>query len=106
MNWIILILAGLFETAWAIGLKQSQGFHKLGATIFTFLTMAISIYLLAAALKTLPVGTAYAVWTGIGAIGTAVFAMIFFQESCHPLRLISIALIIIGIIGLRLTVHL
>ena len=101
MNWIILFIAGLFETAWAVGMKYSHGFTKLYASIFTIVTMAVSVLLLSHSLKSLPVGTAYAVWTGIGAVGTAILGIYLFGESKDIMRLLFIALIIIGIMGLR-----
>lgn len=101
MNWFILFIAGLFETAWAIGMKYSHGFTKLYPSIFTLLTMSLSVYLLSVSLKTLPVGTAYAVWTGIGAVGTAILGIILFGESKELIRIFFIFLIIAGIIGLR-----
>ena len=103
MAWIYLFVAGIFETAWAIGLKYSAGFTRLGPSIFTILTMAISLYLLALALRTLPVGTAYAVWTGIGAVGAAILGMLLFNESREITRIFCILLIVAGIIGLKLT---
>lgn len=104
MAWIILFIAGLFEVAWAIGLKYSDGFSKLNWSIFTVICILVSMGLLAYSLKFLPVGTAYAVWTGIGAVGTAVLGMILFNESSDILRLFFIFLIITGIAGLRFTV--
>ncbi len=101
MNWIILFIAGLFETAWAVGMKYSHGFTKLYASIFTIVTMAVSVVLLSYSLKSLPVGTAYAVWTGIGAVGTVILGIYLFGESKDFVRLLFIALIIIGIMGLR-----
>jgi len=103
MAWVYLFVAGIFETAWAIGLKYSAGFTRLGPSIFTILTMAISLYLLALALRTLPVGTAYAVWTGIGAVGAAILGMLLFNESREITRIFCILLIVAGIIGLKLT---
>jgi quaternary ammonium compound-resistance protein SugE len=103
MAWVYLFVAGIFETAWAIGLKYSEGFTKLGPSLFTAVTMMISIYLLALALRTLPVGTGYAVWTGIGAVGTAILGMLLFYESRDPARIFCIVLIVAGIIGLKLT---
>lgn len=103
MAWVYLFVAGIFETAWAIGLKYSEGFTKLGPSLFTAVTMMISIYLLALALRTLPVGTGYAVWTGIGAVGTAILGMLLFHESRDPARIFCIVLIVAGIIGLKLT---
>jgi quaternary ammonium compound-resistance protein SugE len=101
MNWIILIIAGLFEVAWAVGLKYANGFTKIYPSIFVIVTMSISIYLLSTALKTLPVGSAYAIWTGVGAVGTAILGIILFGESKELIRLICIGIIIVGIIGLR-----
>lgn len=103
MPWIILFIAGLLEMVWALMLKQSDGFSKPVPTIVFFIALALSMFLLAQALKSLPVGTAYAVWTGIGAAGTAVVGMIFLGESREVLKLVSLAMIIGGIIGLRLT---
>ena len=102
MDWVILVIAGLFETAWAIGMKYSNGFTRLYPDLFVIVTMAASVYLLSVSLKTLPVGSAYAVWTGIGAVGTAILGMILFGESKEFLRVICIFLIIAGIIGLRI----
>ena len=102
MNWTILIVAGLFETAWAIGMKYSNGFTKLYPSLFVVITMAISVYLLSLSLKTLPVGSAYAVWTGIGAVGTAILGIVLFGESKELIRIGFIFLIIVGIIGLRI----
>jgi quaternary ammonium compound-resistance protein SugE len=101
MNWVILIIAGLFETAWAIGMKYSNGFTKLYPSLFVVVTMSISVYLLSVSLKSLPVGSAYAVWTGIGAVGTAILGIILFGESKELIRICCIFLIIVGIIGLR-----
>ena len=103
MAWIYLFVAGIFETAWAVGLKYSDGFTKLGPSLFTAVTMMISIYLLALALRALPVGTGYAVWTGIGAVGTAILGMVLFNESRELPRIFCIVLIVAGIIGLKLT---
>jgi len=100
--WIILIVAGLFETSWAIGMKYSEGFTKFWPSVFTAVTMLISVVLLAMSLKVLPVGTAYAVWTGIGAIGTVLLGIKLFNEPYDLLRLFFIFLIIVGIGGLRL----
>lgn len=101
MDWLILFVAGLFETCWAVGMKLSNGFSHLGWTLFTVVTLVISMGMLAYALRTLPVGTAYGVWTGIGAVGTAVLGMLIFGESRELLRLFFLALIVTGIIGLR-----
>lgn len=102
MHWIILIVAGLFETGWAIGLKYTDGFTKLLPSVLTGLSMAISVYMLSVALKEIPIGTGYAVWTGIGAVGTAVLGMILFDESKDIARIICILLIVSGIIGLKI----
>ncbi len=102
MAWFILFIAGLFEIAWAIGLKSSEGFSKLVPSIFTIVCMLISFGLLAHALKTLPVGTGYAVWTGIGAVGTAILGIFMFQEPRDFMRIFFIILIIAGIAGLKI----
>ena len=99
--WIVLFIAGLFETAWAIGLKYSDGFTKLWPSVFTAVCMAISIWLLSISLKTLPVGSAYAVWTGIGAVGTAILGIILFSESRDVLKILFILMIVAGLVGLR-----
>ena len=101
MAWIILFIAGLFEVAWAIGLKYSGGFTKLWPSVFTIFTMVTSMGLLSYSVRSLPVGTAYAVWTGIGAVGTAILGIILFNESRDFLRLFFIILIIVGIAGLK-----
>lgn len=103
MAWIYLVVAGLFETVWAVALKYSDGFSRLWPSLVTAAAMAVSLYFLSLALRTLPLGTAYAVWTGIGAVGAAILGMILFGESAAPLRLASVLLIVIGIAGLRLT---
>ena len=102
MAWAYLTVAGLFEIGWAVGLKYSDGFSKPFPSLLTILAMILSVWLLALAMKTIPVGTAYAVWTGIGAIGVAVLGMVLFGESREILRLICLFLIITGIIGLKL----
>ena len=102
MSWLILFLAGLFEICWAVGLKLSNGFSHLGWSAFTVVTLVLSMGLLAHALRTLPVGTAYGVWTGIGAVGTAVLGVLLFEESRDPLRLLFLALIVVGIVGLKM----
>ncbi len=102
MHWIILIIAGLFETGWAIGIKYTDGFTKLVPSLLTAISMAISVYLLSLALKEIPIGTGYAVWTGIGAVGTAVLGMILFDESRDIARILCILLIVSGIIGLKI----
>ena len=102
MAWVYLIIAGLFECGWAIGLKYTEGFTRLTPSILTVTAMAISFWLLSTAMKSIPVGTAYAVWTGIGAVGVAIMGMILFGESRDVLRIISLVLIVSGIIGLKL----
>lgn len=102
MTWLILFIAGLFEICWAIGLKYSDGFTDLRWSLFTLLTLAISMLLLAYALRTLPVGTAYAIWTGIGAVGTALLGIMLFGEPRTAVRLLFIGFIVAGIIGLRM----
>lgn len=101
MAWTILFIAGLFEMGWAIGLKYTEGFTRLWPTVWTAFALAVSMGLLGVALKTLPVGTAYAVWTGIGAVGTAILGMILFSEPATAGRLVCIGLIVSGIIGLK-----
>ncbi|HRL09551.1 MAG TPA: quaternary ammonium compound efflux SMR transporter SugE, partial [Aliarcobacter sp.] len=98
-------LAGIFEIFWAVGLKYSDGFTKLFPTIFTIVTMIISFYLLSLALKALPIGTAYAVWVGIGTVGTVIAGIILFGESMTLIRVISILFILIGIVGLKFTTN-
>ncbi len=100
--WITLFIAGVFEVGWAIGLKYTDGFTRVVPTIATVLSMVISLGLLGVALRTLPVGTAYAVWTGVGTVGTAILGMVLFGESTAALRLACIGLIVAGIIGLKL----
>ena len=102
MIWAILFLAGLFETAWAVGLKYTHGFTRLWPTIGTLAAMAVSFFLLAHTMKTLPVGTAYAIWTGIGAVGAVVLGIVLFNEPATAPRLFCLGLIIAGIIGLKL----
>jgi quaternary ammonium compound-resistance protein SugE len=101
MAWIYLIIAGLFEMGWAIGLKYTQSFTKLVPSSFTIICMIISLYLLSLSLKTLPIGTAYTIWTGIGAIGTVLFGMLFLGESREWIRLVFILFIVVGIVGLK-----
>ncbi len=103
MAWLILFVAGLFEIGWAIGLKYTDGFSRLVPSVLTGMAMLISIVLLGIALKTLPVGTGYAVWTGIGAVGTAILGIFLLGESTDIARLASIGLIVAGIIGLKLS---
>ena len=102
MKWILLIIAGLLEVFWAVGLKYSEGFTKLFPSIFTVIGMIASFYFLSLALKDLPLGTAYAIWTGIGAVGTVILGIILFKEPADYMRLICIGLILIGIIGLKI----
>ena len=102
MNWLILFFAGLFEIGWAIGLKYTDGFSRLWPTIGTVASMALSLFLLGIAMKSLPVGTAYAVWVGVGAVGTAVLGMVLLGEPVNAGRLLSLTLIIAGIVGLKL----
>jgi quaternary ammonium compound-resistance protein SugE len=102
MSWFILIIAGLFEIAWAIGLKYSDGFSRLWPSVGTLGSMLVSIVLLGVAMKELPVGTAYAVWTGVGAIGTAVLGISLFGDSASASRLACLAMIAGGIVGLKL----
>ncbi|MES3020962.1 MAG: quaternary ammonium compound efflux SMR transporter SugE [Pseudomonadota bacterium] len=102
MTWFILFLAGLLEIAWAVGLKYTHGFTRLTPSVLTLAAMAGSIALLGLALRSLPLGTAYAVWTGIGTVGTAIFGMVMLGEPAGAMRLGCIALIIAGIIGLKL----
>lgn len=102
MAWTILIIAGLFEIGWAIGLKYTVGFTRLVPSVLTIAAMVISVYLLALAVRNLPIGTGYAVWTGIGAAGTAVLGIVLLGESASIARLASIALIIAGIVGLKI----
>ena len=104
MDWINLIIAGLLEVVWASSLKYTDGFTKLFPSLFTIATLAASFILLAQALKTLPVGTGYAVWTGIGAVGTAIIGSVFLGEPRDLSRFICIGLIVLGIVGLRFTV--
>ena len=102
MSWSILFLAGLFEIAWAIGLKYTEGYTKLWPTIFTVGGMVVSVWLLGIASKNLPIGTAYAIWTGIGAVGTVILGIILFHEPVNAVRLICLGMIVSGIIGLKL----
>jgi len=102
MSWVILFVAGLLEVGWAIGLKYTDGFTKLWPTVGTMVSLVASFLLLGLALKTLPVGTAYAIWVGIGAVGTALLGMFLFGESTDALKLVSLGLICAGIVGLKL----
>ena len=103
MNWAILVVAGLFEVGWAIGLKYTQGFSRFWPTVWTVLSMIVSLGLLGLAMKALPVGTAYSVWVGVGAIGTIILGIVLFGEPASAGRLISVALILAGIVGLKLS---
>lgn len=103
MSWILLFIAGVLEVAWAAGLKSSDGFTRLGPSIFTLVTAVGSFVLLAMAMRQLPLGTAYAVWTGIGAVGAFVFGIVFMGEAVSAARILSAVLIIAGLIGLKLT---
>jgi quaternary ammonium compound-resistance protein SugE len=102
MGWVVLFLAGLGEIGWAVGLKYTDGFTRLWPSLATVAAMAASLLLLGIALKTLPLGTAYAVWTGIGTIGTALLGILLFAEPADALRLLCIGLILAGIVGLRI----
>jgi quaternary ammonium compound-resistance protein SugE len=102
MAWLILIVAGLFEIGWAIGLKYTEGFTRLWPSVFTGASMVASVVLLGIAMKSLPVGTSYAVWVGVGAVGTAILGIVLFGEPAGALRIASIVLIVAGIVGLKL----
>jgi quaternary ammonium compound-resistance protein SugE len=102
MPWVILVIAGLFEVGWAIGLKYTEGFTRLWPTLGTVLAMIVSLWLLGIAMKSLPVGTAYSVWVGVGAVGTVVLGIVLLDEPANALRLASVALIVAGIVGLKL----
>jgi quaternary ammonium compound-resistance protein SugE len=103
MPWIYLALAGLFEVVWAVGLKYTEGFSRLWPSVITVSAMTASIILLATAVKTLPIGTAYAIWTGIGAVGAVLLGIVLFGDSASPLRLACVALVVVGMAGLKLT---
>lgn len=102
MKWLFLVIAGLLEVCWAIGIKFSEGFTKFIPSIFTIIGMIASFYFLSLSLKELPLGTAYAIWTGIGTVGTVILGVILFKEPINLIRLICIGFIVIGIIGLKL----
>jgi len=102
MPWLILLVAGIFEVVWALAMKASQGYTRLWPTLLTAGAMLVSVWLLGLSLKHLPVGTAYAVWTGVGAVGAALLGMVLFGESASAPRLICIGLIVAGIVGLKL----
>ncbi len=103
MNWIILIVAGLFEVVWATALKLLHGFTNKLAVATVVIGMALSVWLLSLAMRTIPMGTAYAIWTGIGAVGGVAAGILLFGESASPMRLVSAALIVVGIVGLKLS---
>lgn len=105
MSWFVLLIAGLLEVVWAVGLKYTHGFTRLTPSIITVGAMIVSIVLLSWAMKTLPVGTAYAIWTGIGAVGASIAGIILLGESASPARIISLVLIVAGIVGLKLSTH-
>ena len=102
MAWLILVVAGLFEIGWAVGLKYTDGFTRLWPTVGTAVALIASMALLGVAVRALPLGTAYAVWTGIGAVGTAILGIVLFREPATAMRLVSIGLIVAGIVGLKL----
>lgn len=102
MTWVVLFIAGLFEIGWAVGLKYTEGFTRLWPTVGTLAALTASMGLLGLALRTLPLGTAYAVWTGIGSVGTAILGIVLFREPATAMRLTCIALIVAGIVGLKL----
>jgi len=102
MAWIYLFIAGLFEIGWAVGLKYTDGFTKLWPSVITIVGMVLSFYFLSSAVKTIPIGTAYAIWTGIGAVGTAILGIVLFNESKEFIRIFFILLIVIGIVGLKI----
>jgi quaternary ammonium compound-resistance protein SugE len=102
MNWIALVVAGLFEIGWAVGLKYADGFTRLWPSVATIVAMALSVVLLGWATRSLPLGTAYAVWVGVGAVGTAIVGMILFGEPATTGRLLSLVLVVAGIVGLKL----
>ena len=102
MAWVLLVVAGLFEVGWAIGLKYTEGFTRLWPSVATVLAMVVSLGLLGVAMKTLPVGTAYAVWVGVGAVGTVILGIVLFDEPLNLLRGVSVLLIVAGLVGLKL----
>ncbi len=102
MAWVVLFVAGLLETTWAVGLKYTDGFTRLWPTVFTLVSMAGSVWLLAVAVRTIPLGTAYAVWTGIGAVGAVIAGLVMFDEPRTAARLVCLLLIVAGIVGLKL----
>lgn len=102
-SWIFLVIAGLLEICWAIGLKYTDGFTKLIPSIFTLITLALSMYMLAKASQVIPIGTAYGIWVGIGALGAAILGIFLFNESASPSRIFFLVLLLVAIIGLKLT---
>ena len=102
MAWIYLLIAGILEVVWAVAMKYSEGWTRLYPSIFTIVSMVIGFYFLSLSVKTLPLGTAYAVWTGIGTIGTVIFGIIFFKEPVDLIKILCILLIVTGIVGLKL----
>ena len=102
MSWLLLLVAGLFEVGWAVGLKYTEGFTRMGPTVLTIGAMVISMALLGIAVRSLPIGTAYAVWTGIGTVGTVLFGIFVLREPATALRLVCLAMIVAGIAGLKL----
>jgi quaternary ammonium compound-resistance protein SugE len=105
MAWIVLFVAGLFEVGWAVGLKYTEGFSRVWPSVATIASMIVSLGLLGLALRALPLGTAYAIWTGVGTVGTALLGIILFHEAADPIRLVCIGLILAGIVGLKLVTH-
>jgi quaternary ammonium compound-resistance protein SugE len=103
MDWTYLVLAGLLEIGWAVGLKYTDGFTRLWPSVVTLVTLAASMLFLALAVRTIPIGTGYAVWTGIGAVGTAILGIVLFHESAAGQRLVFIAIVLLGIVGLKMT---
>jgi quaternary ammonium compound-resistance protein SugE len=103
MPWIYLVLAGLLEVVWAIGLKYTEGFTRLWPSVITASAMLASIVLLGLAVKSLPIGTAYAIWTGIGAVGAVILGIVLFGDAASPLRLACVGLVVLGMLGLKLT---
>jgi len=102
MSWVVLVIAGLFEIGWAVGLKYAEGFTRLWPTVGTVVALVASMALLGLSLRTLPLGTAYAVWTGIGTVGTAILGIVLFREPATAMRIVCIVLILAGIVGLKL----
>ena len=102
-SWIILVIAGLLEVCWAVGLKYTEGFTRLVPSVLTLIALVLSIFLLAKASQNLPIGTAYSLWVGIGAMGASIFGILLFQESASPLRLLFLGLLLASMIGLKVT---